>query len=121
MRTIAFYSKNEDLFKPTGIITLMNDFYLAVLIQSFCMMNRDISFDKIRELACSFDLDFYEECFEAPGSLSLLRYDSTPSSLTTEAKTQQLCLVEADLDFEGKNFYCQCPNINKQGIYLEED
>ena len=27
--------------------------------------------------------------------------------------------VEANLDCHDKNFYCQCSNINKQGIYLQ--
>ena len=32
----AFYSNKEDFFTPKGIISLMNNFYLAGVIQRFC-------------------------------------------------------------------------------------
>ena len=53
-----FYSNNEEFFKPKGIISLMNKFYLADVSKAFCRINRYVSLKKICEFDCQVGLEF---------------------------------------------------------------
>ena len=65
MITNAFYSKKEDFFAAMGLISLMNNFYSAGMIQRFCLMKRDVSLTKNREFDFKCNLDFHQEFFRS--------------------------------------------------------
>ena len=58
----ASYSNKEDFFTPKRIISLMNNFYSAGVIQKVLLNERRCLFGKnIHEFDFNFDLDFHQE------------------------------------------------------------
>ena len=82
----AYYANKEDFFPPKGIISLMNDFYSAGVIQRFCCMKGDVSLGKkfVNLISSSISISI-KNFSEARGFLPVLRFDSGDS--TTSAST----------------------------------
>ena len=70
----AVYSNKEDFFTTKRIISLMNNFYSAGVIQRFCRMKGDVSLGKkIRDFDFKLDLVFHQEFFRSTRFLACTR------------------------------------------------
>ena len=120
----AVYSNKEDFFTPKGIISLVNNFYSAGVIQRFFEWKEMSLWEKNSWIWFQVRFGFPSGIFpeHETSCLYFALIQEIPQQVRQQLRPKPKSSglgVEANLDFHDKNFFFQCSNISKQGVYLQ--